>query len=64
MVVLVKLEYENCISYVSIFSVKIGIVNILGNKGVVGVFFMFNGILFGFVNCYFILGNEKMVWRN
>ena len=30
-----------------------------GNKGAVGVSFMFNGTSFGFVNCHLTSGNEK-----
>lgn len=32
----------------------------LGNKGAVGVSFMFNGTSFGFVNCHLTSGNEKI----
>lgn len=31
-----------------------------GNKGAVGVSFMFNGTSFGFVNCHLTSGNEKI----
>ncbi|GAB5577424.1 phosphatidylinositol 3 [Prionailurus iriomotensis] len=57
--VLVKPEHENRISHVSTSSVKTGIANTLGNKGAVGVSFMFNGTSFGFVNCHLTSGNEK-----
>ena len=33
---------------------------LLGNKGAVGVSFMFNGTSFGFVNCHLTSGNEKI----
>ncbi|XP_042314085.1 LOW QUALITY PROTEIN: phosphatidylinositol 3,4,5-trisphosphate 5-phosphatase 2 [Sceloporus undulatus] len=62
--VLVKLEHENRISHVSTSSVKTGIANTLGNKGAVGVSFMFNGTSFGFVNCHLTSGNEKTARRN
>lgn len=62
--VLVKPEHENRISYVSTSSVKTGIANTLGNKGAVGVSFMFNGTSFGFVNCHLTSGNEKTTRRN
>uniref|UniRef100_A0A665U4E1 phosphatidylinositol-3,4,5-trisphosphate 5-phosphatase n=1 Tax=Echeneis naucrates TaxID=173247 RepID=A0A665U4E1_ECHNA len=35
-----------------------------GNKGAVGVSFMFNGTSFGFVNCHLTSGNEKIARRN
>ncbi|CAO2582337.1 Phosphatidylinositol 3,4,5-trisphosphate 5-phosphatase 2 [Lemmus lemmus] len=62
--VLVKPEHENRISHVSTSSVKTGIANTLGNKGAVGVSFMFNGTSFGFVNCHLTSGNEKTTRRN
>ncbi|XP_072333576.1 phosphatidylinositol 3,4,5-trisphosphate 5-phosphatase 2A [Scyliorhinus torazame] len=63
-VVLVKPEHENRISHISTSSVKTGIANTLGNKGAVGVSFMFNGTSFGFVNCHLTSGNEKSARRN
>ncbi|XP_030634612.1 phosphatidylinositol 3,4,5-trisphosphate 5-phosphatase 2A [Chanos chanos] len=62
--VLVKPEHENRISHVGTSSVKTGIANTLGNKGAVGVSFMFNGTSFGFVNCHLTSGNEKIHRRN
>ncbi|RVE64636.1 hypothetical protein OJAV_G00127770 [Oryzias javanicus] len=62
--VLVKPEHENRISHVGMSSVKTGIANTLGNKGAVGVSFMFNGTSFGFVNCHLTSGNEKIGRRN
>ncbi|KAL7982848.1 hypothetical protein Chor_013454 [Crotalus horridus] len=62
--VLVKLEHENRISHVGTSSVKTGIANTLGNKGAVGVSFMFNGTSFGFVNCHLTSGNEKTTRRS
>ncbi|KAJ6664785.1 hypothetical protein lerEdw1_005757 [Lerista edwardsae] len=62
--VLVKPEHENRISHVSTSSVKTGIANTLGNKGAVGISFMFNGTSFGFVNCHLTSGNEKTARRN
>ncbi|XP_063061086.1 phosphatidylinositol 3,4,5-trisphosphate 5-phosphatase 2A [Engraulis encrasicolus] len=62
--VLVKPEHENRISHVGVSSVKTGIANTLGNKGAVGVSFMFNGTSFGFVNCHLTSGNEKIHRRN
>nr|XP_046244725.1 phosphatidylinositol 3,4,5-trisphosphate 5-phosphatase 2A [Scatophagus argus]XP_046244726.1 phosphatidylinositol 3,4,5-trisphosphate 5-phosphatase 2A [Scatophagus argus] len=62
--VLVKPEHENRISHVVMSSVKTGIANTLGNKGAVGVSFMFNGTSFGFVNCHLTSGNEKIARRN
>ncbi|KAK6296205.1 hypothetical protein J4Q44_G00339180 [Coregonus suidteri] len=56
--VLVKPEHENRISHVGVSSVK------TGNKGAVGVSFMFNGTSFGFVNCHLTSGNEKIGRRN
>ncbi|KAG9467668.1 hypothetical protein GDO78_014513 [Eleutherodactylus coqui] len=62
-VVLVRLEHENRISHISTSSVKTGIANTLGNKGAVGISFMFNGTSFGFVNCHLTSGNEKTASR-
>ncbi|XP_043928961.1 phosphatidylinositol 3,4,5-trisphosphate 5-phosphatase 2 [Protopterus annectens] len=62
--VLVKPEHENRISHISTSSVKTGIANTLGNKGAVGVSFMFNGTSFGFVNCHLTSGSEKTARRN
>ncbi|KAK2835959.1 hypothetical protein Q5P01_016443 [Channa striata] len=63
-VVLVKPEHENRISHVFCDSVKTGIANTLGNKGAVGVSFMFNGTSFGFVNSHLTSGSEKKLRRN
>ncbi|PKK17712.1 inositol polyphosphate phosphatase-like 1 [Columba livia] len=63
-VVLVKPEHENRISHVGTSSVKTGIANTLGNKGAVGISFMFNGTSFGFVNCHLTSGSEKTARRN
>ncbi|XP_040896967.1 phosphatidylinositol 3,4,5-trisphosphate 5-phosphatase 1 [Toxotes jaculatrix] len=62
--VLVKPEHENRISHVFSDSVKTGIANTLGNKGAVGVSFMFNGTSFGFVNSHLTSGSEKKLRRN
>uniref|UniRef100_A0A8D3E575 phosphatidylinositol-3,4,5-trisphosphate 5-phosphatase n=1 Tax=Scophthalmus maximus TaxID=52904 RepID=A0A8D3E575_SCOMX len=35
-----------------------------GNKGAVGVSFLFNGTSFGFVNCHLTSGSEKVLRRN
>ncbi|XP_029815028.1 phosphatidylinositol 3,4,5-trisphosphate 5-phosphatase 2-like [Manacus vitellinus] len=63
-VVLVKPEHERRISHVHTSSVKTGIANTLGNKGAVGVSFLFNGTSFGFVNCHLTSGSEKTHRRN
>ncbi|KAJ0065255.1 hypothetical protein NL108_006605 [Boleophthalmus pectinirostris] len=63
-VVLAKPEHENKISHVFSDSVKTGIANTLGNKGAVGVSFMFNGTKFGFVNSHLTSGSEKKLRRN
>ncbi|XP_061895446.1 phosphatidylinositol 3,4,5-trisphosphate 5-phosphatase 1 isoform X3 [Entelurus aequoreus] len=63
-VVLAKPEHENRISHVCSDSVKTGIANTLGNKGAVGVSFMFNGTAFGFVNSHLTSGSEKKLRRN
>ncbi|XP_073332446.1 phosphatidylinositol 3,4,5-trisphosphate 5-phosphatase 1 [Pagrus major] len=63
-IVLVKPEHENRISHVFSDSVKTGIANTLGNKGAVGVSFMFNGTSFGFVNSHLTSGSEKKLRRN
>ncbi|KAM9849177.1 phosphatidylinositol 3,4,5-trisphosphate 5-phosphatase 1 isoform 2-T2 [Aulostomus maculatus] len=63
-IVLVKPEHENRISHVFSDSVKTGIANTLGNKGAVGVSFMFNGTSFSFVNSHLTSGSEKKLRRN
>ncbi|KAK3557433.1 hypothetical protein QTP70_026637 [Hemibagrus guttatus] len=63
-VVLAKPEHENRISHVFCDSVKTGIANALGNKGAVGVSFMFNDTSFGFVNSHLTSGSEKKIRRN
>ncbi|XP_041038205.1 phosphatidylinositol 3,4,5-trisphosphate 5-phosphatase 1 isoform X1 [Carcharodon carcharias] len=63
-VILAKPEHANRISHISTSSVKTGIANALGNKGAVGVSFMFNGTSFGFVNSHLTSGSEKKLRRN
>ncbi|KAM9663862.1 phosphatidylinositol 3,4,5-trisphosphate 5-phosphatase 1 isoform 1-T1 [Trichechus inunguis] len=63
-VVLAKPEHENRISHVCTNNVKTGIANTLGNKGAVGVSFMFNGTSLGFVNSHLTSGSEKKLRRN
>ncbi|XP_029515585.2 phosphatidylinositol 3,4,5-trisphosphate 5-phosphatase 2B-like [Oncorhynchus nerka] len=62
--VFVKPEHESRISHVNTASVKTGLGNTLGNKGAVGVSFLFNSTSFGFVNCHLTSGSEKVVRRN
>nr|XP_024002996.1 phosphatidylinositol 3,4,5-trisphosphate 5-phosphatase 2B-like [Salvelinus alpinus] len=62
--VFVKPEHESRISHVNTASVKTGLGNTLGNKGAVGVSFLFNSTYFGFVNCHLTSGSEKVVRRN
>uniref|UniRef100_A0A674C7I9 phosphatidylinositol-3,4,5-trisphosphate 5-phosphatase n=1 Tax=Salmo trutta TaxID=8032 RepID=A0A674C7I9_SALTR len=62
--VFVKPEHESRISHVNTASVKTGLGNTLGNKGAVGVSFLFNNTSFGFVNCHQTSGSEKVVRRN
>ncbi|CAB1457112.1 unnamed protein product [Pleuronectes platessa] len=62
--VFVKPEHEGRIIHVNTASVKTGLGNALGNKGAVGVSFLFNGTSFGFVNCHLTSGSEKVLRRN
>uniref|UniRef100_A0A3Q2PP66 phosphatidylinositol-3,4,5-trisphosphate 5-phosphatase n=1 Tax=Fundulus heteroclitus TaxID=8078 RepID=A0A3Q2PP66_FUNHE len=63
--VFVKPEHESRISHVNTASVKTGLGNTLGNKGGVGVSFLFNGTSFGFVNCHLTSGSDKVLrFRN
>ncbi|XP_076595037.1 inositol polyphosphate phosphatase-like 1b [Chaetodon auriga] len=62
--VFVKPEHESRISHVNTASVRTGLGNTLGNKGAVGVSFLFNGTSFGFVNCHLTSGSEKVLRRN
>ncbi|KAG9338679.1 hypothetical protein JZ751_025517 [Albula glossodonta] len=50
--VFVKPEHENRVSHVNTASVKTGLANTLGNKGAVGVSFLFNGTSFGFLSAF------------
>ncbi|KAM6178423.1 phosphatidylinositol 3,4,5-trisphosphate 5-phosphatase 1 [Rhynchocyon petersi] len=63
-VVLAKPEHENRVSHICTGNVKTGIANTLGNKGAVGVSFMFNGTSLGFVNSHLTSGSEKKLRRN
>lgn len=47
-------------NYCNIFCLYVCFDGSLGNKGAVGVSFMFNGTSFGFVNCHLTSGNEKI----
>ncbi|CAJ1058808.1 inositol polyphosphate phosphatase-like 1b [Xyrichtys novacula] len=62
--VFVKPEHESRISHVNTASVKTGLGNTLGNKGAVGISFLFGGTSFGFVNCHLTSGSEKVLRRN
>ncbi|KAM6953274.1 inositol polyphosphate phosphatase-like 1b [Aplochiton taeniatus] len=62
--VFVKPEHERRISQVNTASVKTGLGNTLGNKGAVGVSFLFNKTSLGFVNCRLTSGSEKVLRRN
>lgn len=62
--VFVKPEHESRISHVNTASVKTGLGNTLGNKGAVGISFIFNGTSFGFVNCHLTSGSDKVLRRN
>uniref|UniRef100_A0A671URG2 phosphatidylinositol-3,4,5-trisphosphate 5-phosphatase n=1 Tax=Sparus aurata TaxID=8175 RepID=A0A671URG2_SPAAU len=62
--VFVKPEHESRISHVSTASVRTGLGNTLGNKGAVGVSFLFGGTSFGFVNCHLTSGSDKVLRRN
>ncbi|KAK5864640.1 hypothetical protein PBY51_015869 [Eleginops maclovinus] len=62
--VFVKPEHESRVSHVNTACVKTGLGNTLGNKGAVGVSFLFNGTSFGFVNCHLTSGSEKVLRRN
>ncbi|GCC22150.1 hypothetical protein chiPu_0000535 [Chiloscyllium punctatum] len=62
--VLIKPDHENRVSHINMSSVKTGIANTFGNKGAVGVSFLFNGTSLGFVNCHLTSGSEKVLRRN
>ncbi|KAM9795447.1 inositol polyphosphate phosphatase-like 1b [Neosynchiropus ocellatus] len=62
--VFVKPEHEGRISHINTACVKTGLGNALGNKGAVGVSFLFNGSSFGFVNCHLTSGSDKVLRRN
>ncbi|KAM8733026.1 inositol polyphosphate phosphatase-like 1b [Acanthopagrus schlegelii] len=62
--VFVRPEHESRISHVNTASVRTGLGNTLGNKGAVGVSFLFGGTSFGFVNCHLTSGSEKVLRRN
>ncbi|XP_072361899.1 phosphatidylinositol 3,4,5-trisphosphate 5-phosphatase 2A-like [Scyliorhinus torazame] len=62
--VLIKPDHEHRVSHVNMSSVKTGIANTFGNKGAVGVSFLFNRTSLGFVNCHLTSGSEKVLRRN
>ncbi|XP_046706213.1 inositol polyphosphate phosphatase-like 1b isoform X3 [Silurus meridionalis] len=62
--VFVKPEHAGRISQVNNASVKTGLGNTLGNKGAIGISFLFNGTSMGFVNCHLTSGSEKALRRN
>ncbi|KAJ8255100.1 hypothetical protein GJAV_G00200920 [Gymnothorax javanicus] len=62
--VFVRPEHEHRIGHVNMASVKTGLAKTLGNKGAVGISFLFNGTSFGFVNCHLTSGSEKILRRN
>ncbi|TRY97950.1 hypothetical protein DNTS_000282 [Danionella cerebrum] len=62
--VFVKPELEASITQINTASVKTGLGNTLGNKGAVGVSFVFNGTSMGFVNCHLTSGGDKALRRN
>uniref|UniRef100_A0AAR2LEB1 phosphatidylinositol-3,4,5-trisphosphate 5-phosphatase n=1 Tax=Pygocentrus nattereri TaxID=42514 RepID=A0AAR2LEB1_PYGNA len=62
--VFVRPEHEGRISQVNTASVKTGLGNTLGNKGAVGISFLFMGTSMGFVNCHLTSGSEKALRRN
>ncbi|XP_030065653.1 phosphatidylinositol 3,4,5-trisphosphate 5-phosphatase 2 [Microcaecilia unicolor] len=64
MAVVVKPEHEHRISHVMTSTVKTGLALALGNRGAVGISFLFNGTSFAFVNCHLASGIEKTARRN
>ncbi|KAK1804041.1 hypothetical protein P4O66_020085 [Electrophorus voltai] len=62
--VFVKPEHERRISQIHTASLKRGLGNTLGNKGAVGISFLFNSTAMGFVNCHLTSGSEKALRRN
>uniref|UniRef100_A0A8C6NKW8 phosphatidylinositol-3,4,5-trisphosphate 5-phosphatase n=1 Tax=Nothobranchius furzeri TaxID=105023 RepID=A0A8C6NKW8_NOTFU len=59
-----ELDYKPNKSFIVLCLFYICFDGCLGNKGAVGVSFMFNGTSFGFVNCHLTSGNEKIARRN
>lgn len=57
---LCSLFFNVCHYHCNLFSLYVCFDTFLGNKGAVGVSFMFNGTSFGFVNCHLTSGNEKI----
>lgn len=51
---------RNC-NYNNIIIIIIIMIIISGNKGAIGVSFLFNGTSFGFVNCHLTSGSEKVL---
>ncbi|XP_038050530.1 phosphatidylinositol 3,4,5-trisphosphate 5-phosphatase 2B-like isoform X2 [Patiria miniata] len=62
--VLVNPDHEHQISHVRDSFVRTGIANTLGNKGAVGVSFLFSGTSFCFINAHLTSGTEKCTRRN
>ncbi|XP_071798602.1 phosphatidylinositol 3,4,5-trisphosphate 5-phosphatase 1-like [Asterias amurensis] len=62
--VLVRPDHVHQISHVRESIVRTGIANTLGNKGAVGVSFLFSGTSFCFINAHLTSGTEKCTRRN
>ncbi|XP_031564275.1 phosphatidylinositol 3,4,5-trisphosphate 5-phosphatase 2-like isoform X3 [Actinia tenebrosa] len=63
-VILVKIAHQNLISHVQQSSVKTGLANALGNKGAVGISFMFSATSLCFINCHLAARSTRVLRRN
>ncbi|XP_048587954.1 phosphatidylinositol 3,4,5-trisphosphate 5-phosphatase 2A isoform X2 [Nematostella vectensis] len=64
LVILARPEHNNMISHVRQSSVKTGIANALGNKGAVGISFLFGATSFCFINCHLAARASRVLRRN
>ncbi|KAK3697934.1 hypothetical protein QZH41_013014 [Actinostola sp. cb2023] len=64
LVILVKPDHQNLISHVQQSSVKTGLANALGNKGAVGISFMFSATSLCFINCHLAARSTRVSRRN
>lgn len=64
LIVFIKSEHKNIITKIGTGSVKTGFINLLGNKGGVGIWFNFYGVSFLIINSHLAAGQANTQKRN